>query len=290
MIRYPITASELNQQIEAEKSGWLEEARELTLHPYKDNGDLKSGKWSQIKAVYMRLQHSKCGYCERVFESERYGKIEHDVEHFRPKNEVTKWPTRKIERERSITYEFRTGKASSKGYLKLWHHPLNYLNSCKTCNSTLKSDYFPIEGRRNIRATNPTIQDGEKALLIYPIGDFDIDPEDVIGFYGHLAIAKAPTGTREHRRALVTIDFFELNRTTLQKQRADVITHLSMALMVRDLTDGDSRADAENDIARLCHASSNHASCARAYVGLYEDDKDKARALATEARKLLDPR
>ena len=41
--------------------------------------------WSETKQVYIELQHSKCAFCEKPLE----GRIEQDVEHFRPKGEVS---------------------------------------------------------------------------------------------------------------------------------------------------------------------------------------------------------
>lgn len=46
--------------------------------------------------------------------------------------------------------------------------------------------------------------------MIYPIGDFDTDPEDLIAFHGASPQAKAPGGIDQHR-ALVTIAFFKLD-------------------------------------------------------------------------------
>ncbi len=54
--------------------------------------------------------------------------------------------------------------------------------SCKTCNSTLKKNLFPIEGTRDSGSTDPSKMKSEKALLIYPIGDFDTDPQELIAF------------------------------------------------------------------------------------------------------------
>ena len=132
-------------------------------------------------------------------------------------------------------------------------------------------------------------QPGERALLVYPLGDFDENPEDLIDFYGHLAIAKGPVGTRQHRRAMVTIDFFELNRHTLQSQRADVITHLDVAFRLLANGNDEDRIDANEDIKRLCRNESHHAACARAYCRRYTSNPKEARKLAQAARMFLTP-
>jgi hypothetical protein len=56
--------------------------------------------------------------------------------------------------------------------------------ACKTCNSTLKKNHFPIEGTRDSASTDPAQMSDEKALLIYPIGATDDDPEQLIEFEG----------------------------------------------------------------------------------------------------------
>ncbi|MCP4397410.1 MAG: hypothetical protein GY801_08960 [bacterium] len=70
MIRYAIVLADLEQRVDAEKATWRTRAAERT------DAFVKQGKygesssiWSEIKAVYMRLQHEKCAFCERQLES-----------------------------------------------------------------------------------------------------------------------------------------------------------------------------------------------------------------------------
>lgn len=290
MIRYPVTRATLIRRIDSEKPNWRKRAKVLTDEPFKQGTtELKAGIWSDIKAVYMRLQHNKCGYCERQFESERYGKIEHDMEHFRPKGSVAQWPSTEIEKERDIQVDFFTGDASDSGYLHLWHHPLNFLTSCKTCNTIFKSDFFPIEGPRNTAAKRPTRQNKEQALLVYPLGDFDEDPEDLIHFFGFLAMAKAPFGTRAYRRGLVIIDFFNLNRPTLQFQRAEIIKSMDIAFRLSQVGEASDRNLAMQTIELACSERAAHTACARAYRHLYETDPDEAKKRGQAAFNLLAP-
>lgn len=93
MICYQITKTDLEALIEDETPGWLQKARERTK-TFRAAGRYqeRSSIWSQVKPVYMKLQgESKCAYCERKLESIDYGKIELDVEHFRPKRMVQEW-------------------------------------------------------------------------------------------------------------------------------------------------------------------------------------------------------
>ena len=192
MIRYPISEADLDNRIDSLVPQWRTRAGERIAHfvsvgRYDESGAI----WSEIKPVYMELQHFKCGYCEKWLESIDYGAIEHDMEHYRPKSSVKAYP-----RE----YDFRTGDAWAMGYFRLAYHPLNYLTACKTCNSGLKSNYFPIAATRIDGANHPRGLVREQPFLLYPISDLDDDPEDLIGFDGITAI---PVGTTLlHRRAL----------------------------------------------------------------------------------------
>ncbi len=238
----------------------------------------------------MKRQKNKCAYCERWLESTRYGKIGHDFEHFRPKNNVSKWPTDKITQERNLKYSFKTGEASCEGYLKLWHHPINFLTACKPCNSSLKADFFPIAGRRNTKARDPRRQQNEKALLIYPLGNFDTDPEELIGFYGYLAIAKGQPGSPEQKRGMVTIDFFDRNRHTLIFQRAEVIAALDSNFRLLETSDPENQKVAQERIERMCTPGFHHSACAKAFRQIYRNDDTQAKQLAKKADALLNPK
>ena len=111
MIRYQITETELRDAIESEKPGWLARAQTRTdRFIAAGKYDESSGIWSEIKRVYMDLQHDKCAYCERQLAAgEDGGTIEHDVEHYRPKNSVPVWPTDSDD----VTFTFPTGAKNS---------------------------------------------------------------------------------------------------------------------------------------------------------------------------------
>ena len=190
MIRYPITKKALEAAIaeldaaRPKKAPWLERARAATkacadAGKYVEQGPL----WGEIKTVYMRLQRNKCCYCERPLPSEKYGKGEHDVEHFRPKSEVKAWSDASLAGEKLVFAE-PTGKAKAAGYHLLAYHVFNYATSCRTCNSALKRNGFPVAGKRKTAAADPEKLAGERAYLVYPIGSFDDDPAALITFDG----------------------------------------------------------------------------------------------------------
>ena len=196
MIRYPITLAELEQLVDATDPRWRGKAKKRLARFKTDKKyNEKSGIWSDIKRIYVELQYRKCAYCEKQLEGPRYGLIEHDVEHFRPKSSVAAWPLG--ERAAKLKYRFATGGKSERGYYLLSYHLLNYCTACKSCNTPLKSNHFPVSRKRGpMDADAPEQLSGEGPLLIYPIGDIDSDPEDLITFQGVVAVPRVKSGPK----------------------------------------------------------------------------------------------
>ncbi len=292
MIRHPVTLPELRRRIEAEAPGWIRRATRRT-EKFRKAGKYgeASNIWSEIKAVYMRLQSFKCAYCERRLASEDFGgAIEHDLEHYRPKGAVPAWPSAQIASERGISYRFATGDAFPDGYYLLAYHPFNYATACKKCNSPLKSSFFPVAGPRGSGSDDPAALQTEKPFLLYPIGDLDEDdPEEVLTFDGVIPVPKVPRGPR-HRRARVTIDFFELDqREELWRGRAEVIVALFIALWVQqNNTDEKARTVADRAATTLLSSASAHTNCARSFRELYRRDPLRAEEIADRAQAYLD--
>ena len=148
MIGYRVGPRELQRRIREQDPNWLAQAESGEEPP-----------WSRIKHVFISVQHFKCGYCERLMpHPQRHagadavgqtwgGRREYDLEHFRPKRQVTRWPTTAS----GLQYEFETGVELTRGYPWLAYDCLNYLVSCKTCNQDNKKTCFPISGPRNRR-------------------------------------------------------------------------------------------------------------------------------------------
>jgi hypothetical protein len=232
-------------------------------------------EWSRVKVVYMRLQHYKCGYCDSALPRELAGKVAQDVDHFRPKNALKAWP--KAKRGEKSPYAFSTG-GEGQGYAWLAYHPQNYVVACKRCNSGLKLNYFPIAGRR---ATSPKltleeIDRLEKPYLLYPLGEHDDDPEDIITFEGAVAKPKRSAG-HEHRRAIVTIEFFGLNHDELVADRCRAITELWSAFALeQSAKTEDARRIAGRQIEGIVADSAPQAACARCYLSLIRSDLERA--------------
>ncbi|MBI3894266.1 MAG: hypothetical protein HY303_22325 [Candidatus Wallbacteria bacterium] len=279
MIRYRVTVLELMKRIESQAPGWLEKARNWTDKARKVKKFVEGGPpWRDVKSVFTELQSSKCLYCERCLPRAPISDVERDVEHYRPKKAVHSWPPAASKRDLGLISGFPLGSASAEGYYLLAHNVLNYGASCKTCNSSLKGDRFPIAGPRRTQEDDVRKLRAEKPYLLFPIGDYadTDDPEDLIGFLGTTPIVKVANG-HAHRRALVTIGFFQLDRDDLQRERAHVLTTLWEAY--EDLQRHRSkkrRMVAKLKIDHLLSGKWHHTSCARAYYALLQTDRAQA--------------
>jgi hypothetical protein len=286
VIRYPVTQQELESRVRAEVPGWLEDAA-LRTERFRALGRYQEAKnaWGKVKEVFRRFQRDKCAYCERKLGA---GSVEHDVDHYRPKNGVRSWPTAEIASERRIAYDFSTGGELSGGYYLLAYQLFNYAVSCKTCNTSFKSNFFPVAADRLPESLDPADLRSELPFLLYPLGDFDEDPEEILTFYGINPIPKAQEGHRR-LRAVVTIDFYGLDwRDDVLSGRARIIESLFVALELREQGDPLLQSQAARVVPHFLSLSSEHASCARAFYALYENDRRQAAELFEGALRYLE--
>jgi hypothetical protein len=290
MIRYQISPAVIEALIEKLIPGWLARASERTGRlASAGHYSEASSIWSEVKAVYMTIQYSKCAYCERGLEGPEYGRIEHDLEHYRPKSRVRPWPTEQMRRMPRFQYGFSTGSEMPKGYFWLAYDILNYATACKSCNSSLKRDYFPIAGNRAPNLADRQALAAELPLLIYPISDIDDDPESILTFEGIVPIS-ADDDDFKRKRAQVTIDFFRLDsREHLRRERARQITAAYMALRVRDFQgfQQEERDLAVQVLAGATAPNAPHSNCTKAFLNTYRQDPDMARVIAQLASDYL---
>jgi hypothetical protein len=275
MIRYAHTTDQIKQRIARRYPKWLAKADERTRQINKAGAYVGAPTWSKIKPIFMEAQAGKCAYCERELESGEEGKIEWDVEHYRPKSEVQEWPPP----DSDLSYPFSLGPASRRGYHLLAFHIGNYLASCKVCNSVYKRTYFPIASGKRVFDSNASEKlKAERPYIPYPIGDDN--PEEILMFKGFVCFPAA-NDEAVRKRARVTIDFFELNvRDTLLRQRARVIISAWLALEKLRIDASDAVAEAE--VQELESPATPHANCARSFIRTYRSD----RALAKEYAEL----
>jgi hypothetical protein len=198
----------------------------------------------------------------------------------RSKSSVKKWPTS----NHRFNYDFSTGVESKLGYYWIAYDILNYAASCKQCNSPLKSNFFPIVGKRQTKPTGAKSLVKEKPLLCYPIGDKSEDPESLIEFLATTAVPVFKSGAK-HRRGRVIIDFFELNlREQLHRERARMLIILGDALV--RLETSPSQLD-----TRLVQSSlapeTPHASCSRSFERLWNSNQPIARQVLVKCKQYL---
>lgn len=274
MIRIPTTLADLQAEVDAEKPGWRDRAAAHTARFVAAGAyDESSGIWSEIKGAYMRIQNDKCAYCERWLAGPVVGAIEHDVEHYRPKKRVRGWSG-------ASRMDFPVQKGRAQGYHWLAYDLLNYVTACKPCNSTLKHTRFPISGQPGAPGQSVAeLNAVEQPLLLYPLADVDPDdPAECLGFQGFVAMARPSATEPRRRRALATIDFFELNeRSELQLGRARVVKDTWHALRRREQAETDQeRQEATEDLELLTSHTHEHSLCARDFIALFEDDPIQA--------------
>ena len=155
-----------------------------------------------VRAALWTMQHGKCCYCERLRDVNR----ESDIEHFRPKAEITEEPS-----------------PNALGYWWLAYDWENLFFSCRCCNQEYKKNQFPLLPH-GIRATGPggNLND-EQAYLVDPAKE---EPEKFIGFdwqnaYG---VAVFPYGLDgASGRGQRTIDIVGLQRSDLDLDRAALV-------------------------------------------------------------------
>ena len=289
MVRHDIALDELRRRIEDEKPGWLARANKQTIALSAGTGRTRFPRlWSEIKHVYITLQGSKCAFCEKWLEDD---KIEHDVEHFRPKGRVDHWPVPRQLSDVGLTVS-QPATGSEPGYRRLAYHPLNYIAACQKCNRVLKKNSFPIAGTRDVNGEDPAKMKGERAYMIYPISDMDDDPEQLITFHGLSPRARESSGFPFYR-AQVTIRVFRLDdwrqRKELNKDRAEFLEKLFWALRQRDAPKSTKLQveQAAQAITRLTSKTFRHANCLRSFYRLYESSHADAETIYDEVSNFL---
>lgn len=288
MRRYDVARQQLLDLIGAEKSNWIGRARTRTSE-YKQARAYTGGSefWGEIKGVYIRLQHEKCAYCETKLQGAALASKVHEVEHFRPKSSVQAWPpSKRPDYLSDFAPSWSLGPDSDTGYYCLAYHPFNYAIACTRCNSTLKSNFFPVRGPRDVNGEDPSHMQVEEALLVYPISDIDEDPARIITFHGVTAMPAQSSGYA-YERAVTTIRFFQLNHEDLTTRRAALLMPLWLNLedLAQDAGGGNSQPK-QRAVDRACDARSEFSRCMEAFRSLHQTDSAEAKRLAEFAETL----
>jgi uncharacterized protein (TIGR02646 family) len=186
-----------------------EKKKKFPFEVYKDK---------EVKALLHSLFHGKCAYCEARYIATQ----PMDVEHFRPKSEVT---------------DFDGSKGV--GYYWLAAEWTNLLPSCIDCNRPRnhldnngqpvrlgKDTLFPLAPNSPRAAAGGSI-DNERPLLLDPCRD---RPEQYLVYTeAVIAPASGPTAPADAvDRVAASLRVYGLNRTDLVQERRQVLLNLRM--------------------------------------------------------------
>lgn len=242
--------SELKNELKQLKK-WIQEDLEYIQAMFEEN-------CITVPTLLHRHQHGKCCYCER---SDLPPKREPDLEHFRPKSEVTEDP-------------------SHPGYWWLAYEWENYLISCKWCNQEIKKTQFPlknpsarIQTPNNYKMPDEYLAEleQEQPLLLDPY-DQKTDPEDHIDYEWDDSqidsfhnLVKAKGKTVEGR---ATVDKLTgLNASNVMEGRGKLITYLDASALIlkKALNEDDQKAKANytRKVKKATHPSAAYAGFAR---------------------------
>ncbi len=199
---------------EPDDPGWkawrdkVEKARENLIQAVEGGAapEILESLYKAQKELLLRAFNYKCGYCEVRLAGNQPG----DVEHFRPKKDVT---------DESLQPVF-DGERRHPGYYWLAYDWFNLIPSCIECNRPSTSPEGRPRGKRNrfpvrgFRAFKPGDEKREEPLLLNP-WKVD-DPGKHLTFGDELGVLGAETeeGTK-------TLEVLDLNREGLLEARKE---------------------------------------------------------------------
>jgi uncharacterized protein (TIGR02646 family) len=190
---------------------WREKAKENTQKAVEavTNGEkpeFNREVWTQLKEHLFELFHGKCAYCESRLLHVAFG----DVEHYRPKRQVSENP-------------------GHPGYYWLAYDVDNLLPCCEKCNRARgKQNHFPV---KDSHAYSPGELHKEEPLLLSP---YRHQPGD------HLKFIPGREGAGKDGKVLGTVEgiteigktsikIYNLNRFDLVEERKKELEHIEAA-------------------------------------------------------------
>ena len=196
----------------------------------------------------------RCAYCESPISGTQHG----DLDHFRPKSEVTHADDSLVCLTDASTGEER----HHPGYYWLAYHWRNLVPSCIGCNRPAnlkdqklgKRSRFPVEGQH---ARNEAELHNERPLLINPAEE---DPAP------HLKVDLS-TGYMQHltTRGEMCVRIFGLNLRDLPDMRNQVMDQVRLLRIKLQHSDSKLELQADFDkLKRLLEGRNGHAAAARA--------------------------
>jgi len=143
-----------------------------------------------VRGALYAMHGRCCAFCQCKLPRNDRG----DVEHFRPKKEVTEAP-------------------GHLGYWWLAYDFNNYLLSCRTCNQTCKRNHFKVEpGASHFNFPDKNQMDQEKRMLLNPAED-EVESMMKLDFSdSHLPIKPSANISQRHKsKVKETVDLFHMN-------------------------------------------------------------------------------
>jgi uncharacterized protein (TIGR02646 family) len=219
--------------------------------------DSRQDIWRELAPYLKKLRNSKCWYSE----SSNPGS-DKDVDHFRPKRRVAEDP-------------------EHEGYWWLAFSWINYRYSCQWCNQRRvdvanetdggKWDHFPVSGLFRARQEVDDL-DREEVDLLDPI-----DPEDwkLLTFLPNgQPIPAQSDGTKEYKRAKISIQVYHLHCQELVRDRKNIATKIRLLIenmeilysKITDLTMKTLYKKCQKDLFRLIDRDSEYSAAALAYA------------------------
>jgi len=226
------------------------------------NKDSRKKIWRDLAPQLAKLHNGKCWYSESLNSGS-----DKDIDHFRPKNRVAE-------------------DSNHEGYWWLAFEWRNYRYSCKWCNQRRVSstqggkwDHFPVLGTFRAKKESDDLQIEDIDLLD------PVDPDDckLLTFrIDGQPIPVYPIGTREHKRAEISIQIYHLNCREFVRDRKSLATKIrllveNMEICYSKITDPTMKKLYKNhqkDLFRFVNRNSEYSAAALAYAWaeVYKND------------------
>lgn len=224
-------------------------------------GKLPSSKqfdatWREFKKPLSDTQEGKCGYCESFIRATQYG----DVEHYRPKAELTRVTTG-VPIPWTSEAPPPTDSVSECGYWWLAYEWTNYLFACGICNERWKGELFPVAVPQPSKLNRGCEKAGEDPLLLNPYGEDP--PEEHLRFDSEGRIFARANSVRGE----ATITTCGLHRIDLVTARGPIAQRVHALIgAINKARTSDRKAPHIADLQALGSRKSPHAGMVRLLV------------------------
>lgn len=221
-----------------------------------DRPDFEPPAWQTYKGPFASAQHGKCAYCEALVLATGVG----DVEHFRPKAEISELgedpATWGRERPELANVEGRqTRKISDRAYWWLAYSWDNWLLACDRCNRPWKGTLFPVAESPRRLPPAPDVE--ETPLVVDPFGSEN--PRAHLRF-DSLGQAESVAGSR---RGFETIRTLGLDRERLRDSRAEKASRIHALVRRLKTVEGERLTETLGDILEMGRSVYPHAGMVR---------------------------